>query len=172
MSDDTMDIKANDGPLPEGRFSGRIEFQQLIRDALATAARDGWREIILSDANFNDWPLGERSVVESLQAWADNGRKITLLARRYDDVLRFHARFVNWRTKWSHIVEARGCRIADVSELPSAIWSPTWVMQRLDSQWCHGVCGTEPERRQALRETLQEWLRKSSEAFPASTLGL
>ena len=62
-------------PLPDGRFSGREAFQQLVRDALTTAARDGWREIIISDANFHDWPLGEKAVVESLQAWARGGRR-------------------------------------------------------------------------------------------------
>jgi hypothetical protein len=36
----------------------------------------------------------------------------------------------------------------------------------------HGYCGSEPERRVALRETLKEWLQKSSPAFPATTLGL
>ena len=30
--------------LPRGRFSGRETFQQLVRDAIATAARDGWQE--------------------------------------------------------------------------------------------------------------------------------
>ena len=49
--------------LPSGRFSGRETFQQLVRDAIATAARDGWQEIFISDANFHDWPLGERAVV-------------------------------------------------------------------------------------------------------------
>ena len=52
--------------LPEGRFEGRVAFQQLVRDALACAAQEGWNEIILSDASFEDWPLGERAVVESL----------------------------------------------------------------------------------------------------------
>jgi hypothetical protein len=56
------------GPaLPSGRFAGRDAFQQLVRDALAAAAREGWREIILCDADFGDWPLGERSVAQSLQ---------------------------------------------------------------------------------------------------------
>lgn len=54
--------------LPEGRFTGREAFQQMVRDAFATAAREGWAEILISDANFHDWPLGERAVVESLQA--------------------------------------------------------------------------------------------------------
>ena len=32
-------------PLPSKRFEGREEFRQLVRDALAAAAHEGWREI-------------------------------------------------------------------------------------------------------------------------------
>jgi hypothetical protein len=158
--------------LPQGRFEGREAFRQLVRDALACAAREGWREIVLADASFEDWPLGERAVAESLQAWSAGGRRCTLLARRYDEVTRRHARFVSWRRTWGHIIEARGCASADELELPSAIWSPGWVLQRLDVERCNGYTGAEPERRLALREQLDEWLRKSSPAFPSTTLGL
>lgn len=158
--------------LPSKRFEGRNEFRQLVRDALATAARDGWHEIILSDASFEDWPLGERAVADSLQAWANGGRKLTLLARRYDEVVRLHARFVRWRTTWSHIVTAVGCPSADAQEIPSAIWSPAWVLERRDPVHCNGYCGSEPERRVLLRESLNEWLLKATPAFPATTLGL
>ena len=160
------------GPLAAGAFAGRIAFQQLVRDALACAAREGWREIILSDPDFDDWPLGEIAVSQSLQDWSASGRRCTLLARRYDVVMRRHARFVNWRTAWSHIIEARACPSADPLELPSAIWSPGWVMQRLDIERCNGFSGSEPERRLMLRENLQGWLQKSSPSFPSSTLGL
>ena len=162
----------NDPALPQGRFEGREAFAQRVRDALAAAAREGWREIILSDAGFADWPLGERAVAESLNAWSHSGRRCLLLARSYDEVVRRHARFVDWRRTWSHIVEARGCKAADPLELPSAIWTPQWVMRRLDPERCTGVSGSEPERRVALREVLDEWLLKSSPAFPATTLGL
>lgn len=158
--------------LPSGRFEGRVAFQQLVRDALAGAALEGWREIILCDASFADWPLGERAVAQSLQDWSRTGRRVTLLAKRYDEVVRRHARFVAWRGTWSHIIEARACASADALELPSAIWSPGWVMQRLDLERCNGYSGSEPERRLALRESLQEWLGRSSPAFPATTLGL
>ncbi|HXE47402.1 MAG TPA: hypothetical protein VN663_03470 [Ramlibacter sp.] len=158
--------------LPTGRFAGRKAFQQLVRDALACAAREGWREIILSDPNFEDWPLGERAVAQSLEAWSATGRQCTLLARRYDDVVRRHPRFVTWRKTWSHIIEARACASADPLELPSAIWSPGWVLRRLDPERSSGVTGSEPERRLLLRDNLQEWLKKSSPSFPASTLGL
>ncbi|HEY0824408.1 MAG TPA: hypothetical protein VGD76_11525 [Ramlibacter sp.] len=158
--------------LPSRRFEGRSEFRQLGRDALATAARDGWREIILSDASFEDWPLGERAVAESLQAWSRAGRRMVLLARQYDQVVRQHARFVQWRVLWSHIVTATACPSADPLDLPSAIWSPAWVLERRDVLHSHGYCGSEPERRVALRENLNEWLLKATPAFPASTLGL
>ncbi|MEO7549064.1 MAG: hypothetical protein ABIT82_11610 [Ramlibacter sp.] len=158
--------------LPEGRFSGRKDFQQLVRDALAAAAREGWREIILSDAGFEDWPLGERSVVESLHAWSASGRRCTLLARRYDAMVRTHPRFVGWRGTWSHIIDAHGCPSADALELPSAIWSPGWVLHRLDPERCAGITGREAERRLLLRENLNEWLQKSAPAFSATTLGL
>ncbi len=168
---------ADEGPqeataLPDGRFSGRAAFQQLVRDALARAAQEGWREIILSDANFADWPLGERAVAGALQDWSASGRRCTLLARQWDEVIRRHARFVSWRSTWSHIIEARACSSADPLEIPSAIWSPGWVMQRLDPERSNGYCGAEPERRLLLRENLAEWLGKSSPAFAATTLGL
>lgn len=158
--------------LHEGAFEGREAFANIVRDALACAAREGWSEIILSDPGFLDWPLGERAVAESLQAWSKTGRRCVLLARRYDDVLRQHARFVTWRRTWSHIIEARGCPSADEVELPSLILTPGWAMHRKDVERCTGHCGSEPGRRLRLRETMKEWLQKSSPAFPATTLGL
>lgn len=158
--------------LPDGRFQGREDFRQLVRDAFAAAAREGWRELILSDASFEDWPLGERAVIDALQAWSQAGRHMVLLARRYDTVQRQHARFVQWRARWSHIIEARACPAADPLDLPSAIWTPQWVLERREPERSIGYCGSEPERRVALRETLQEWLQKSTPSFPATTLGL
>jgi hypothetical protein len=158
--------------LPSRRFEGREDFRQLVRDALACAAREGWREIVLSDANFEDWPLAERAVADSLQAWAHRDRRMVLLARRYDHVARQHARFVQWRGKWSHIVTAVACPSADPLDLPSALWSPSWVLERRDIERSHGYCGSEPDRRVLLREKLNEWLRKATPSFPANTLGL
>ncbi|NMM82183.1 hypothetical protein B2J86_14815 [Acidovorax sp. SRB_14] len=162
-----------EAPLPQGRFSGRTQFQQRVRDAFATAAREGWREITISDANFHDWPLGERAVADALQAWSRTGRRFNVLARSYDEVVRRHARFVSWRRTWDHIVTCRACAAADPLDIPSAIWSPGWTLQRWDPERCTGISGSEPERRVLLGEALCGWLRnKSAPGFPASTLGL
>ena len=86
---DAEDSTATPAELPTGRFTGREAFEQTIRDAMACAARQGWHEIIVSDATFSDWPLRERAVVESLHAWARSGRRFVMLATRFDEVQRY-----------------------------------------------------------------------------------
>ena len=158
--------------LLQGRFSGPAEFSELIRAAFAAAAAQGWREIIISDRNFEDWPLGERAVAQSLQDWSKSGRKLTMLAKNYSEVMRRHARFVTWRRTWAHITDCRANAAVSDDDMPSALWSPGWVFQKTDVHRSVGMAGDEPVRRVALREALSESLRLSSPAFAATTLGL
>lgn len=162
----------NTGALLQGRFNGRREFAELVRQAFAAAAADGWREIIICDSTFEDWPLGERAVAQSLQDWSTSGRKLTMLAKNYNEVVRRHARFVTWRRTWSHIVECRASAAVAIDDMPSALWSPVWVCQRLDLVRSTGVAGAEPARRVDLKDRLAERLKLSSPAFAATTLGL
>lgn len=168
-----MNTDAGDAPrLLQGRQQGRSVFQQALRDALAIAAQEGWHELILCDAHYADWPLGERAVVESLQAWSRSGRRFVMLGMDYAGVMRQHARFVKWRQTWDHIIECRVCRSGDALAFPSAIWTPTWVMQRIDSERDVLLCDSAAPRRIELRQLLDEWRRESTPGFPASVLGL
>ena len=158
--------------LHQGRFGGPAEFAELVRAAFAAAAAQGWREIIICDSTFETWPLGERAVAQSLQDWSKSGRKLTMLAKNYNQVVRKHARFVSWRRTWAHLVECRANPALSDNDMPSALWSPVWVFQTLDRTRCTGVCGSEPARKVALKERLDECLRLSSPSFAATTLGL
>ena len=159
-------------PLASGRFTGREAFEKLVRDAFIHAAREGWQEIILSDASFEGWPLRERPVVDALFAWARSGRQMIMLATSYDEVMRNHARFVSWRKTWGHIIDCRVCRTVAPADIPSAIWSRDWFMHRHDLTRDIGTCGHDRERSVQLRQILDEKIRVSSPGFPASTLGL
>ena len=158
--------------LLEGAFSGPAEFSQLVRDALACAAQQDWPEMVWSDASFEDWPLREIAVIESLNAWAGRGRKLIVLASQFDSVVKYQPRFVTWRQRWDHIIECRVAKQVDTSEFPSALCSPAWAMRRLDIARSTGMAGSEPLRRQRLREVLDECRRHSSPGFSASVLGL
>ena len=95
-----------------------------------------------------------------------------MLAKNYDEVLRHHARFAAWRRTWAHIVDCRGSASTPADDIPSALWAPGWVFERVELARCAGIAGSEVVRRVALRERLNERLLKSSPAFPATTLGL
>ena len=107
-----------------------------------------------------------------MQEWSCSGRRLTMVAARFDAVLRNQARFVTWRKRWDHIIECRFCRAADPQDFPSAIWSPVWAMRRLDLVRSTGVSSVSPERRQKIREELDELLSGSAPGFPSTTLGL
>jgi hypothetical protein len=167
-----MDLPENIVPLAQGAFAGPSAFADLVRNALSHANSQGWSEMVWCDATFEDWPLYEKAVVESLNAWSRTGRKLTLLAHHFDAMRRTHPRFVDWRVRWDHLVECRVCKGIEESEFPSVLWTPTWAMRRLDLQRCTGVATEEPRMRLLLREELEERKRQSSPGFPASTLGL
>ena len=103
-------MPTEDATLPEGAFDGRAAFQSQLHAALDAAAREGWRELVFSDPTFADWPLGERTSIERLNAWASSGRTLLLLAGSFSVFERDHMRFVEWRRTWSHIVDCRACR--------------------------------------------------------------
>lgn len=158
--------------LPTGRLQGRQVFVDTVRLAFEVAADQGWNHITLSDPDFADWPLGERAVVDALNRWARRGRTMKLLARHYDQLRLLHPRFVQWRVTWSHLIEARACSAGSGPELPSAIGSPVWTLERLDPLRNTLVASTDAERRLALSERVNECWLHSTPSFPASRLGL
>ena len=158
--------------LTDRAFEGRASFRDLLQGALATAAQENWRELILSDATFADWPLGERASIEALQAWATAGRTLQLIAGTFDVFERDHARFVQWRKRWDHIMVCSLCSGSGAPLVPSAIWTPGWFLHRIDPERCRGVSGSEPERRVALRQVFDECLRHGRPGFAATRLGL
>ena len=128
--------------------------------------------MVWCDPGFEDWPLYEKAVVDSLNAWARKGRKLVLLAHHFDAMRSVHPRFVEWRVRWDHLLECRVCKGLAVSEFPSALWTPEWALRRLDPVRCSGVASTEPRMRLLLREELEERKRQSAAGFAASVLGL
>lgn len=170
--DATADPSPNPISLPEGRLLGRNAFIDLVRQAIATAASRGWVKMVWSDQDFSDWPLGERSVIDSIQAWSASGRSLHLLAQDFATLRQKHPRFVQWRVAWSHLVEARATSRSSGGEVMSAIWTPEWTMERLDLKHNVVVATFDPARRVALGERLEAEWHKAAPSFPASTLGL
>ncbi len=158
--------------LPEGRLLGRVAFTEAVRGAIGAAASQGWPLLWLVDDDFADWPLGERSVIAGLNAWAKRGRRLRLLARDFSALQTLHPRFASWRTTWSHLIEAHAVPQASPHELPGVIWTSSWTLERLDPVRSSLVASHSAERRVALHERLDEWWMRGRPAFAPTTLGL
>lgn len=151
----------------------RVDFQEAIRAGLAQAAELGAPDIFLVDANFADWPLGERGVVEALTRWVDSRRRLTLMAHSYDELARRQIRFVEWRRQWSHVVHCRHDDELEAEQIPTLLLVPGVVCVRLlDRVRCRGTVSGRPIDQAECRESIDALLQRSVEAFPVTTLGL
>lgn len=175
-----IDSESCDQP-PSGPFDGPSEFRRYIRQALCCAARQGWRELILCDPDFHDWPLGELDMLDVLDTWASAGgaaagrspRRCLLLAGDFESVRVRHPRFAQWRVRWGHLIECRLLAARNTSDVPSVLWAPGWSLQRRDVERNRGVASSDPQQCLMLHEMLREWIAgKSRPGFPATILGL
>lgn len=161
---------------PEGRFVGREAFQQLVVQGLQQAAQLGCPLVWLCDPDFAAWPLGERRLVQALDAWAAATRahplaQLRVLGQGFDDMRLRHARFVDWRARWSHRVEVRVWSAGQAS-LPSVLWTPAWTLQRVDDTRDVVVATTDAAQRTRLDEWLQQRWQQARPGFPVTPLGL
>lgn len=167
------DVPPPQAGLRAGPLHGRPAFQQALREAFVHAATAGVRELWCCDLDFAQWPLGDPVVVQALERWAYGHRKLVLLASRFDEVPRRHARWVAWRRTWSHVVTCRALPEVRADDVPCLWWgAPVAQVRLIDTERYRGVVETSASELLRSREMLDElWLR-SIDAFPATTLGL
>jgi len=151
----------------------RLEFHEALREAFAEIADTGCREVFLSDEDFADWPLNEMAVVEQLSQWAHSHRKLTVLARNFDEFPRRHPRWIEWRRQWSHVVECRALDPSEAGPMPVLLVAPGLVTVRISDPIRHrGSVSREAVDLVQNREAVDAVLQHSSEAFPVTILGL
>ena len=154
-------------------ITSRSEFHAALHSALAEAAAVGCREIWLCDENFADWPLGERAVVESFSQWAGSHRRLTLIARSFDEVARLHSRWNEWRRQWAHIVHCRSNVELESGQMPSVLFATGLLSVSLvDPVRYRGRFSHDAADGVRCRELIDAVLQRSEEAYPVTTTGL
>lgn len=154
-------------------IASRGSFHAAVRAGFAAAARLGCRELWLCDADFADWPLGERAVIEQLTQWATSQRRLTLLASQFDEVARRHARWVSWRRDWAHVVFCRTNTELERSQFPCVMLAPGAFSVALSSPVQHrGRVSHGSADLLHWKESIDAVLQRSEESFPASATGL
>jgi hypothetical protein len=162
MSDDTPSI-----------LGSRAQFQAAVTAMLADAAEAGVHEIWLVDADFADWPLGDRALIDTLTRWALRPqRRLEMLARHYDDVPRRQPRFAEWRRQFAHVLRCRAVDV-DAGEVPTWLLAgPGRGLVVLDKVHWRGRLCRDAADCQAGRELVDGLALRATDAFPATTLGI
>ena len=151
----------------------RSDFHDALRAAFAEAAQVGCREIWIVDDDFADWPINERAVIDDLTRWAGAHRTLTVVARSFDELARRHARWVQWRRQWSHVVHCRTNNDLEAGQMPTILLAPGLTSVRLfDRVNYRGSVSNGKADEVRWREDIDAVLQRSEEAFPATTLGL
>ena len=154
-------------------IASRAEFLDAIRASFALAAHEGAREIACVDADFADWPLNERAVIDSLAGWVDSRRSLLLFGHSFDELARRQPRFVEWRRQWSHAVHCRHDPDLEAAQLPTILLAPGITCVRLVDRVHHrGTVSNRAIDMADCREAVDALLQRSVEAFPVTTLGL
>ena len=155
------------------QIASRNEFHGAVRGALVWAVESDAAEICLVDPSFDDWPLNERSVIDSLASWASSRRKFLIVAHSFEDLARHAPRFADWRRQWSHIVQCRSTEELEADQVPTLLFVPGLVCVRLvDRVHYRGTVSGRARDHVECRESIDALLQRSAEAFPATTLGL
>lgn len=154
-------------------ITSRSEFHAALRSALARAAQQGCRELWWVDTDYADWPLNDAEVIQNLTQWALPHRRLTVLAQSFDELPRRHARWVQWRQLWAHVVQCRTNTELEAGQMPTLLLAPGLVTVRLvDPVHYRGTVSEHVADAVHAREGIDALLQRSSEAFPATTLGL
>jgi len=155
----------------------RVDFQQAVREAIATAEREGWPAMAFVDSDFAEWPLNEPALIDTLTRWALPHRRLTLVALGFDELRRRHPRFVEWRRLWSHVVDARSPdENAGLTELPTLLLGggpqlPLSVIVTDRAHW-RGRLSRDAGDAHFYRERLDALLQRSAPSFASTQLGL
>jgi len=165
----------NDDVMAEGHqvLATRGACREAIRATLAEAARAGCRELFLCDVDYADWPLGERAVIDSLTRWAYGHRRLTLFAVGFEALSQRHPRWLQWRRRWSHVVECRALEETEPGRVPSLLLAPGVATLRIfDTVHWRGSLSLAEADAIRCRETVDALMQRSVESFPATALGL
>lgn len=164
--------------LIEGRHEGMGELRAVRRAMVLAACAGGARRILGLDPHFGDWPLSDPELLDALAHWGRAGGRLELLAPDYTLAARHHARFLQWRLKWDHLLRIGSFHEGEVgpgwptSTLIVVGGEAAGVLRVLDFESWRAVLSRQPTDRQAALEQFDAIAQRSSPSWPLSTAGL
>lgn len=160
-------------PAPRALLRSRSEFLDGARQVLIGLPEIKPRDLLIADADFSPWPLGDADVVEALTRWARlPGRRLRLLGSRFDVIERDQPRFAAWRRSFAHALECQLPGEVEPTDMPSLLLADAVCIELLDRERWQARCSDERRWLVEQRERIDAILQRSEPAWPMTALGL
>ncbi|CAD5374654.1 conserved hypothetical protein [Rubrivivax sp. A210] len=174
MSEEASAPAAAPTPAPAPAIASQADFVAALRWGFDTAIVQGARQISCVAPSFEIWPWSDADLLRALTDWLRlPQRRLVLLAAAYDDVPRFHPRFVAWRRDWAHAMSFWQAPAEMAAELPTLLLDDRAVSVHLaDATHWRGRALVDLRAAHLWRERVDAVLQRSETAFAVNTLGL
>lgn len=155
-------------------IQGPADFAAALQATLEAALARNARTLCWVDPDFAFWPLDRPAMIDTLGPWLRRpGRRLVLLAERYDRLERKHPRFTQWRRDWSHVIDTREPGDVAAADLPCCVLDDGPTLLTL---WQRdpplGRAAQDAAQAAAAREQIDAVLQRSVPAWPLRPLGL
>jgi hypothetical protein len=155
------------------QISSRSAFTQAASQLLTALPVAKPRELLIVDADFSPWPLGEPAVVDALTQWIRlPGRRLRLLGSRFDVLAGDQPRLAAWRRSFAHAIECFTPTEVEAADMPSLLLSDTVGLELLDRERFAARQADDGRWLVLLRERTDALLQRSEPAWPVTVLGL
>lgn len=163
-----------DAPPAVPAISSRAGFCAAVSWGVQAAMARGARKLLWVDPDYDDWPLDDPALLDSLTQWLHRPqRRLVMLARDWRSMPQRHARFCAWRRHYTHALETRTPDLDDAPTLPTLLIDDTGVCVRLNDRvhW-RGRCGLDAGETRLLYTEFDVLAQRSTPDFPVNQVGL
>ena len=160
--------------VPAGPVASRADFQAAVRGFIGAAQAANVKQLWWVSPDYADWPLDEPTVLDALTHWARSpGAHLHWVGHDFERVRRAMPRLTRWRQNFSHMLSCRSPGEVPGPDLPTLLVADhAAVLRVLDLERVRGWVSHEAADVHRAHEQIDAISQRSTEAFPAVTLGL
>lgn len=155
-------------------FDGLSAFRAHVLDLLRGASC-GRQDMVISDPDYEGWPLGDAAAVDAFNDWALASRHThcTVLASDFGSWTRQFGRWMRWRTSWTHRIRCLQAPQELARDVPRALLLPgRAAVEVADAVAWRGVVTREATRLARLQDRIDAISQRSGDGLAPTLLGL
>ena len=164
-----MNTRAQETDAGDAQVQGRVAWRHAIRTLLAQPSGS----ISMYSPDYADWGLGDADLIAGLDTWAAGRSQLSvrMLGQRFDGLQREDPRFVQWRTRFAHVIACHALP-EESADLQECLLLPEIGLLVIPSEKSRLAIYCSGARLRAAAHAFDQAWEHSAPTFSAYTVGL